>query len=155
MCVPVTKINKTGISAAGLRCWKLPFIDGHVDFNPQCCRSKCQSNVWTQKATSQLSTGVTNAGDATAAAQSPGTGEPGPGSGGVAVGGATSGGLQAENGIAGEAKGDRWEFPRYRLKFFNILGEGAFGQVWRCEATNINGKCVRVKCMNLSNFIVT
>ncbi|EDV42271.1 uncharacterized protein Dana_GF17093 [Drosophila ananassae] len=89
-------------------------------------------------ATSQLSTGVTNAGDATAAAQSPGTGEPGPGSGGVAVGGGTSGGLQAENGIAGEAKGDRWEFPRYRLKFFNILGEGAFGQVWRCEATNIN-----------------
>ncbi|KAH8314235.1 hypothetical protein KR074_003759 [Drosophila pseudoananassae] len=89
-------------------------------------------------ATSQLSTGVTNAGDATATAQSPGTGEPGPGAGGVAVGGGTSGGLQAENGIAGEAKGDRWEFPRYRLKFFNILGEGAFGQVWRCEATNIN-----------------
>ncbi|KAH8236662.1 hypothetical protein KR026_007617 [Drosophila bipectinata] len=89
-------------------------------------------------ATSQLSTGVTNAGDATATAQSPGTGEPGSGAGGMAVGGGTSGGLQAENGIAGEAKGDRWEFPRYRLKFFNILGEGAFGQVWRCEATNIN-----------------
>lgn len=35
---------------------------------------------------------------------------------------------------------DLWEFPRHRLKFFNILGEGAFGQVWRCEATGMNGK---------------
>lgn len=34
---------------------------------------------------------------------------------------------------------DRWEFPRHRLKVFNILGEGAFGQVWRCEATEIDG----------------
>ncbi|XP_069969180.1 tyrosine kinase receptor Cad96Ca isoform X2 [Bactrocera oleae] len=32
-----------------------------------------------------------------------------------------------------------WEFPRHRLKFFNILGEGAFGQVWRCEANDIDG----------------
>lgn len=36
-------------------------------------------------------------------------------------------------------KSDRWEFPRHRLKFFNILGEGAFGQVWRCEAVDIDG----------------
>ncbi|TMW50031.1 hypothetical protein DOY81_004897 [Sarcophaga bullata] len=36
-------------------------------------------------------------------------------------------------------KYDGWEFPRHRLKFFNILGEGAFGQVWRCEATDIDG----------------
>lgn len=35
---------------------------------------------------------------------------------------------------------DRWEFPRHRLKVFNILGEGAFGQVWRCEATDIDGE---------------
>ncbi|KAL9703652.1 hypothetical protein quinque_007170 [Culex quinquefasciatus] len=35
---------------------------------------------------------------------------------------------------------DRWEFPRHRLKVFNILGEGAFGQVWRCEATDLDGK---------------
>lgn len=35
---------------------------------------------------------------------------------------------------------DRWEFPRHRLKVFNILGEGAFGQVWRCEGTDIDGK---------------
>lgn len=53
---------------------------------------------------------------------------------------------------------DRWEFPRHRLKVFNILGEGkysssrsflkfsffecnlgAFGQVWRCEANDIDG----------------
>ncbi|XP_034664952.1 tyrosine kinase receptor Cad96Ca isoform X2 [Drosophila subobscura] len=44
-----------------------------------------------------------------------------------------------ENGLVVDANSDRWEFPRYRLKFFNILGEGAFGQVWRCEATDING----------------
>lgn len=35
---------------------------------------------------------------------------------------------------------DRWEFPRHRLKFFNIIGEGAFGQVWKCEAYDIDGK---------------
>ena len=34
---------------------------------------------------------------------------------------------------------DRWEFQRHRLKVFNILGEGAFGQVWRCEANDIDG----------------
>ncbi|XP_072379897.1 tyrosine kinase receptor Cad96Ca [Diabrotica undecimpunctata] len=34
---------------------------------------------------------------------------------------------------------DRWEFPRHRLKFFNILGEGAFGQVWKCEALDMDG----------------
>lgn len=38
-----------------------------------------------------------------------------------------------------EAANDRWEFPRHRLKFFNILGEGAFGQVWKCEAIDIDG----------------
>ena len=40
-------------------------------------------------------------------------------------------------------KYDGWEFPRHRLKFFNILGEGAFGQVWRCEATDIDGKYIK------------
>ncbi|XP_045460626.1 tyrosine kinase receptor Cad96Ca [Harmonia axyridis] len=35
---------------------------------------------------------------------------------------------------------DRWEFPRHRLKFFNILGEGAFGQVWKCEAIDLDDK---------------
>lgn len=35
---------------------------------------------------------------------------------------------------------DRWEFPRHRLKVFNILGEGCFGQVWRCEAQDIDGR---------------
>lgn len=43
------------------------------------------------------------------------------------------------SGMNGGPK-DRWEFPRHRLKVFNILGEGAFGQVWRCEATDIDGK---------------
>lgn len=36
--------------------------------------------------------------------------------------------------------GDRWEYPRHRLKFFNILGEGAFGQVWKCEALDVDGE---------------
>ncbi|KAK3921852.1 Tyrosine kinase receptor Cad96Ca [Frankliniella fusca] len=35
---------------------------------------------------------------------------------------------------------DRWEFPRRRLTVYDILGEGCFGQVWRCEAVNIDGK---------------
>jgi hypothetical protein len=35
---------------------------------------------------------------------------------------------------------DHWEFPRHRLRVFNILGEGCFGQVWRCEALDIDGK---------------
>lgn len=30
-----------------------------------------------------------------------------------------------------------WEFPRHHLKFIHILGEGCFGQVWKCEAVNI------------------
>ncbi|XP_054738114.1 tyrosine kinase receptor Cad96Ca isoform X1 [Anastrepha obliqua] len=44
--------------------------------------------------------------------------------------------------VVGNTAGDgkcRWEFPRHRLKFFNILGEGAFGQVWRCEAIDVDG----------------
>lgn len=34
---------------------------------------------------------------------------------------------------------DPWEFPRHHLKIYGILGEGAFGQVWKCEALNIDG----------------
>jgi len=34
---------------------------------------------------------------------------------------------------------DKWEFPRHHLKFYGILGEGCFGQVWKCEALNIEG----------------
>ncbi|XP_039276826.1 LOW QUALITY PROTEIN: tyrosine kinase receptor Cad96Ca [Nilaparvata lugens] len=35
---------------------------------------------------------------------------------------------------------DRWEFPRHHLKVYSILGEGCFGQVWRCEAVGIDGR---------------
>ena len=52
---------------------------------------------------------------------------------------------------------DKWEFPRHHLKFYGILGmndefsmrffknlflsgEGCFGQVWKCEALNIDGR---------------
>jgi len=34
---------------------------------------------------------------------------------------------------------DKWEFPRHHLKIYGILGEGCFGQVWKCEALNIDG----------------
>nr|CAI5834606.1 unnamed protein product [Callosobruchus analis] len=47
---------------------------------------------------------------------------------------------QVTNQLSGTVKdSDRWEFPRHRLKFFNILGEGAFGQVWKCEALDLEG----------------
>ncbi|UYV83936.1 hypothetical protein LAZ67_X000635 [Cordylochernes scorpioides] len=32
-----------------------------------------------------------------------------------------------------EHTGDRWEIPRHQLHFLGLLGEGCFGQVWRCE----------------------
>lgn len=54
------------------------------------------------------------------------------------TGSAGSGGGGGSGGSAGDK--DPWEYPRHRLKFFNILGEGAFGQVWRCEAGEIDGK---------------
>ncbi|XP_068153739.1 tyrosine kinase receptor Cad96Ca [Drosophila tropicalis] len=79
-------------------------------------------------ATSQLSTSAANGGDASAV---PPTGGASPQAG--CVGPATGYG----HGV--DANSDRWEFPRHRLKFFNILGEGAFGQVWRCEANELNG----------------
>ncbi|XP_035728802.1 tyrosine kinase receptor Cad96Ca-like [Vespa mandarinia] len=44
-----------------------------------------------------------------------------------------------QNGILNK-QDDKWEFPRHRLKVFNILGEGCFGQVWKCEALDIDGK---------------
>jgi len=36
-------------------------------------------------------------------------------------------------------KMDPLEFPRHHLKIYGILGEGCFGQVWKCEALNIDG----------------
>ena len=35
---------------------------------------------------------------------------------------------------------DGWEVPRHRLHVISILGEGCFGQVWKCQAQNIGGK---------------
>ncbi|XP_055905286.1 tyrosine kinase receptor Cad96Ca [Eupeodes corollae] len=88
-------------------------------------------------ATSQLSTSATGGVAGGAGGCSPndiGTGSGGPGN----VGGVAGAGVTGKDGSAG----DRWEFPRHRLKFFNILGEGAFGQVWRCEATDIDGSVI-------------
>ncbi|XP_015520313.2 tyrosine kinase receptor Cad96Ca isoform X1 [Neodiprion virginianus] len=44
------------------------------------------------------------------------------------------------SGVQSKVAPDDWEFPRHRLKIFNILGEGCFGQVWKCEAQDIDGK---------------
>ncbi|XP_050442664.1 tyrosine kinase receptor Cad96Ca [Adelges cooleyi] len=34
---------------------------------------------------------------------------------------------------------DPWEIPRHHIRVCSILGEGSFGQVWKCEAYNIVG----------------
>lgn len=47
--------------------------------------------------------------------------------------------FQANSGPPAKS-GDPWEFPRHHIKIFSILGEGCFGQVWKCEAINIDGK---------------
>ena len=38
-----------------------------------------------------------------------------------------------------------YEMFRHHLKIYGILGEGCFGQVWKCEALNIDGVKVRMK----------
>ncbi|UXI14608.1 GTP-binding protein [Sarcoptes scabiei] len=35
---------------------------------------------------------------------------------------------------------NEWEFPRHHLRFMHILGQGCFGQVWKCEAFNLDHK---------------
>ncbi|XP_063824355.1 tyrosine kinase receptor Cad96Ca isoform X1 [Ostrinia nubilalis] len=45
-----------------------------------------------------------------------------------------------ETTITKEEPPDEWEFPRHRLRVFNIIGEGAFGQVFRAQAIDIDGK---------------
>ncbi|XP_060645798.1 tyrosine kinase receptor Cad96Ca [Drosophila nasuta] len=82
--------------------------------------------------TLQLSTSAANGGDTAMAASAVGGSNPSaPLPGGRAA--------AALEGIGADSNSDQWEFPRHRLKFFNILGEGAFGQVWRCEATDLDG----------------
>ncbi|XP_046963627.1 tyrosine kinase receptor Cad96Ca isoform X1 [Vanessa cardui] len=48
--------------------------------------------------------------------------------------------LSEETTISKEEPRDEWEFPRHRIRIFNIVGEGAFGQVWRAQAIDIDGK---------------
>jgi hypothetical protein len=48
-----------------------------------------------------------------------------------------------------ESQADRWEFPRHRLKVFHILGEGCFGQVWKCEAIDIDGELIATALLSL------
>ncbi|ALC46841.1 Cad96Ca, partial [Drosophila busckii] len=88
--------------------------------------------------TSQLSTSAANGVDAYAAVGVNGDGAAAGGGGAIPGAGAVVAATGHRAGAAGENKSDRWEFPRHRLKFFNILGEGAFGQVWRCEATELD-----------------
>lgn len=37
---------------------------------------------------------------------------------------------------------DQWEVPRHHVRVCSILGEGSFGQVWKCEAYNIMGETI-------------
>ncbi|KAI8121892.1 Tyrosine kinase receptor Cad96Ca [Lucilia cuprina] len=88
-------------------------------------------------ATSQISTSVANGGIGSNHPVSLGGVVGGPPS---AVGNVAAGSSVLAGSIHTQQENfDGWEFPRHRLKFFNILGEGAFGQVWRCEATDIDG----------------
>ncbi|CAH0725275.1 unnamed protein product, partial [Brenthis ino] len=48
--------------------------------------------------------------------------------------------LSEETTISKDEPRDEWEFPRHRIRIFNIVGEGAFGQVWRAQAIDIDGK---------------
>ncbi|XP_041970650.1 tyrosine kinase receptor Cad96Ca [Aricia agestis] len=48
--------------------------------------------------------------------------------------------LAEETSLSKDEPRDEWEFPRHRLRIFNIVGEGAFGQVWRAQAIDIDGK---------------
>lgn len=48
--------------------------------------------------------------------------------------------LSEETTMTKDDPPDEWEFPRHRLRIFNIVGEGAFGQVWRAQAIDIDGK---------------
>ncbi|EDV93872.1 tyrosine kinase receptor Cad96Ca [Drosophila grimshawi] len=80
---------------------------------------------------SQLSTNPANSVDASMSPSDVGQSSP---SAGLSTGRAAL----AEGGLGTDPKEDQWEFPRHRLKFFNILGEGAFGQVWRCEASDMD-----------------
>lgn len=41
-------------------------------------------------------------------------------------------------------KDDSWEIPRHYLRICSMLGEGCFGQVWKCEVTNDKGKCTNL-----------
>ncbi|KAB7495880.1 Tyrosine kinase receptor Cad96Ca, partial [Armadillidium nasatum] len=35
---------------------------------------------------------------------------------------------------------DKWEFPRHKVRVLEILGEGCFGQVWKCDAMDLGVK---------------
>ncbi|KAH9501713.1 hypothetical protein DERF_012537, partial [Dermatophagoides farinae] len=44
----------------------------------------------------------------------------------------------ADSGMGISRISNQWEFPRHHLRFMHILGQGCFGQVWKCEAFNGN-----------------
>ncbi|GFU30191.1 tyrosine kinase receptor Cad96Ca, partial [Nephila pilipes] len=41
----------------------------------------------------------------------------------------------------------KWEFPRHHLRFLGLLGEGCFGQVWKCETLGDSEALVAVKTL--------
>ncbi|XP_027196302.2 tyrosine kinase receptor Cad96Ca-like [Dermatophagoides pteronyssinus] len=44
----------------------------------------------------------------------------------------------ADSGLNISRISNQWEFPRHHLRFMHILGQGCFGQVWKCETFNGN-----------------
>ncbi|GFY63863.1 tyrosine kinase receptor Cad96Ca [Trichonephila inaurata madagascariensis] len=41
----------------------------------------------------------------------------------------------------------KWEFPRHHLRFLGLLGEGCFGQVWKCDTLGETEVLVAVKTL--------
>ncbi|CAL1260865.1 unnamed protein product [Larinioides sclopetarius] len=41
----------------------------------------------------------------------------------------------------------KWEFPRHHLRFLGLLGEGCFGQVWKCDTLGDSEALVAVKTL--------
>ncbi|GFX02121.1 tyrosine kinase receptor Cad96Ca [Trichonephila clavipes] len=41
----------------------------------------------------------------------------------------------------------KWEFPRHHLRFLGLLGEGCFGQVWKCDTLGETEALVAVKTL--------
>ncbi|KAF8765115.1 Tyrosine kinase receptor Cad96Ca like protein [Argiope bruennichi] len=48
----------------------------------------------------------------------------------------------------------KWEFPRHHLRFLGLLGEGCFGQVWKCDTLGDSEALVAVKTLKDPLFLI-